>query len=338
MISSLLKFLTPQKKAKTTLVSKEEALERRKKFEQFVNDLQNHFVQTLQKYETKAVFLRDEWQRQDGHGGGITCVLQDGNFFEKAGVNTSKMSFPFNQGIAQSMKERGKVFTDDEIKRYNIYANGISLVIHPINPFVPTVHANYRWMELYDRETNQTIDCWFGGGGDLTPHYLFEEDCKEFHQGFKNACDPYGQDLYKKLKKECDDYFFIKFRNERRGIGGIFYDDFLIEDSWDKTFEFAQKAGWATLNSYNTILERRKDMKYNEKNMEWKQIRRGRYVEFNLVYDRGTKFGLFTPDARIESILMSLPHVAKWEYMYKIEEGSEEEKMQKVILNPVDWI
>ncbi|EGR34452.1 hypothetical protein IMG5_010790 [Ichthyophthirius multifiliis] len=234
------------------------------------------------------------------------------------------------------MKQRGKNYTDEEIQRYNIYANGISLVIHPQNPFIPTIHANYRWMELYDRESNITADFWFGGGSDLTPHYVNEEDFVLFHQGFYQAIN--DEQLYKKLKKQCDDYFYIQFRQEYRGIGGIFYDDFILDNNWEKTFDFSKRCGKVTLDSYIKIIENNKDKEFNEENMKWKQIRRGRYVEFNLVYDRGTKFGLYTPDARIESILMSLPHLACWEYMFQIKEGSKEEEMQKIILNAKDWI
>lgn len=237
------------------------------------------------------------------------------------------------------MKQRGKVYSQDELSNLVVYANGVSLVIHPINPFIPTVHANYRYLEIQNKLTGKVLDYWFGGGADLTPHYLFEEDCVLFHKKHKEACDETKDlALYPKLKKDCDEYFYLTHRKEHRGIGGIFYDDFLIQNDWNRTFSFSSLCANALITAYGQILERRKNTPFNDKNMHWKQIRRGRYAEFNLIIDRGTKFGLFTPDARIESILMSLPLVARWEYQHKIEKGSEEEKMQEVIKKARDWV
>jgi coproporphyrinogen III oxidase len=244
---------------------------------------------------------------------------------------------PLNKTLAQHMRQRGKSYENEE--NLLVYANGVSLVIHPISPFIPTVHANYRYFEIQDKTTGKTLDFWFGGGADLTPHYLFEEDCVLFHQEHKKACDSTKDlTLYPKLKKICDEYFYLPHRKEHRGIGGVFYDDFLIENDWYKTFRFSSFCATAVLNAYKEILNRRKDLKWTEENMHWKEIRRGRYAEFNLIIDRGTKFGLFTPDARIESILMSLPLVARWEYMHQVEKGSEEEKMMEVIKNARNWI
>lgn len=237
------------------------------------------------------------------------------------------------------MRQRGKDYKDEDIENLLVYANGVSLVIHPVNPYIPTVHANYRYFEIQDKKTGKAIDYWFGGGADLTPHYLFEDDCVLFHQKHKDACDSTKDlNLYRKLKKDCDEYFYLPHRKEHRGIGGLFYDDFLVDNDWEKTLAFSSSCANALIAAYNLILDRRKNVAYNEKNMHWKQIRRGRYAEFNLIIDRGTKFGLFTPDARIESILMSLPLVARWEYQHKVEKGSEEEKMMEIIRNARDWI
>jgi coproporphyrinogen III oxidase len=213
------------------------------------------------------------------------------------------------------------------------------LVIHPLNPYVPTVHANWRYFELYD-EKGVIIDRWFGGGADLTPYYLFEEDARHFHQTLKNAIDPFGDDLYFKYKKNCDAYFSNAHRNnEMRGIGGVFYDYLRPSNDEDaeRLFRFQQANGNAFLNAYLPIVSKRRNLPYGEREIEWQEIRRGRYVEFNLIHDRGTIFGLKT-NGRTESILMSLPPRARWAYNYQPQPGSEEEKLLQFCLHPKDWI
>ena len=237
------------------------------------------------------------------------------------------------------MRKRGKPYNNDEIDNFLLYANGVSLVIHPVNPFIPTIHANYSYFEVQNKNTNEVIDYWFSGVADLTPHYLFESDCELFHHAHKIACDTMNDPkLYPILKKNCDEYFYLPHRKEHLGIGGLFYDDFLIENNWEKTYKFSNLCANALIAVYGEILNKRCNTPYNEKNLNWKLIRRGRYAEFNLIPDRRTKFGLFTPDDRIENILMSLPLVARWEYQYKVKPGSEEEKMMNVIKNARDWI
>ncbi len=219
------------------------------------------------------------------------------------------------------------------------FACGLSLVIHPANPFVPTVHCNYRMFELYN-EKDEVIDRWFGGGTDLTPYYLFEEDAIHFHQTYKNACDDFDPSFYPAFKKECDGYFVNWHRNaERRGIGGIFYDHQRPSEKQDINFwmQFAARCGNAFMEAYIPIVEKRKTTAYNDYQKYWQEIRRGRYVEFNLVHDRGTLFGLKT-NGRIESILMSLPPTVRFEYNQQPAAGSEEEKLVQVLLNPKDWV
>ena len=219
------------------------------------------------------------------------------------------------------------------------FACGLSLVIHPLNPYVPTVHANWRYFEVHD-EAGYVMDRWFGGGTDLTPNYLFEEDAIHFHQTIKNAIDPYGVDLYGKYKKNCDDYFVNKHRQgEMRWIGGIFYDHLRPHDTDDarRLLSFQQSNGNAFLEGYLPLVHKRNSMPYGEREIKWQELRRGRYVEFNLIHDRGTLFGLNTR-GRTESILMSLPPRARWLYNYKPEPGSEEDKLLQVCLHPKDWL
>jgi coproporphyrinogen III oxidase len=219
------------------------------------------------------------------------------------------------------------------------FACGLSLVIHPVNPFVPTVHCNYRMFELYDEQQN-IIDCWFGGGTDLTPYYLIEEDVIHFHQTYKAVCDQFDKGFYPTFKKNCDDYFVNTHRNnERRGIGGIFYDYKRPDEKRDVEFwlDFARACGYAFIDAYIPIVNKRKNTAYNAEQKHWQEIRRGRYVEFNLVHDRGTLFGLKT-NGRIESILMSLPPTVRFEYNYQPLPGSEEDKLLQVCLHPKEWV
>lgn len=294
----------------------------------YIESLQNRICSALEETDGKAKFIEDAWQRPEG-GGGKTRVITDGNVFEKGGVNTSVV---FGD-VSEAMKTQLKIDGD------KWFACGLSLVLHPVNPFVPTVHCNYRMFELYN-EKDEVIDRWFGGGTDLTPYYLFEEDAKHFHQTYKKVCDKFDSSFYQIFKKDCDDYFVNTHRNnERRGIGGIFYDYLKPDEKHDSEFliNFSKACGDAFIPSYIPILEKRKSCSFTAENKYWQEIRRGRYVEFNLIHDRGTLFGLKT-NGRTESILMSLPPTVRFEYNYQPEKGSEEEKLLQVCLNPVEWI
>jgi coproporphyrinogen III oxidase len=295
---------------------------------QFIYDLQDDICGALERCDGKAKFAEDEWERSEG-GGGKTRMIENGNVFEKGGVNTSVVFGNVTKAMRSQLEIEGDKW----------FAGGLSLVIHPLNPFIPTVHCNYRMFELYD--ANETIiDRWFGGGTDLTPYYLFEEDVKHFHQTYKNVCDDFDERFYFLFKKHCDDYFVNHHRNnERRGVGGIFYDYQRSSSANDVKFwlNFARACGYAFMDAYVPIVEKRKHIVYNEGHRYWQEIRRGRYVEFNLVHDRGTLFGLKT-NGRTESILMSLPPTVRFEYNYQPKHGSEEDKLLQVCLNPREWI
>jgi coproporphyrinogen III oxidase len=271
--------------------------------------------------------VEDRWERPGG-GGGKTRVIRDGNVFEKGGVNTSVV----HGVLPEIMQQRFGVEESD------FFACGISLVIHPFSPMVPTVHANFRYFELTGKD-GEIADAWFGGGADLTPYYLFEEDAVHFHETLKAPCDKHGEDLYPRYKKECDDYFFNTHRGERRGIGGLFFDYLRGDEnrSLDFWHQFVRDAGSSFVEAYIPIVERRKGMEWTPQQKEWQEIRRGRYVEFNLIHDRGTLFGLKT-NGRIESILMSLPAVARWEYDHHPAEGTEEARLVEVLREPKEWI
>lgn len=294
----------------------------------FIHDLQDRICSALEQVDGKAKFIEDKWERSEG-GGGKTRVIANGNVFEKGGVNTSVVYGDVTDTMRTQLKIDGAKW----------FACGLSLVIHPVNPFVPTVHCNYRMFELYN-EKDEVVDRWFGGGTDLTPYYLFEEDAKHFHQTYKDACDEFDTSFYPKFKKDCDDYFVNWHRNgERRGIGGIFYDHQRPNEKQDVDFwmNFGKCCGNAFIKAYIPIVEKRKNLTYTEENKHWQEIRRGRYVEFNLVHDRGTLFGLKT-NGRIESILMSLPPTVRFEYNYQPVPESEEDKLLKACLNPIDWV
>jgi coproporphyrinogen III oxidase len=250
--------------------------------------------------------------------------------FEKGGVNTSVVFGEVTDTMRNQLKINGKSW----------FACGLSLVLHPVNPFVPTVHCNYRMFEVYGENETEAADRWFGGGTDLTPYYLFEEDAKHFHQTYKNACDAFDASFFPTFKKECDNYFVNWHRNkERRGIGGIFYDHQRpgAEKDVQFWFNFGKTCGDAFITAYLPIVQKRKNTAYTEVHKHWQEIRRGRYVEFNLVHDRGTLFGLKT-NGRTESILMSLPPTVRFEYNYQPQPGSEEDKLWQACLNPVDWV
>jgi coproporphyrinogen III oxidase len=293
-----------------------------------IHRLQDTICTALEQADGRARFVEDAWERPEG-GGGKTRVIANGDVFEKGGVNTSVVFGRVTDAMRNQLKIHGEEW----------FACGLSLVIHPLNPFVPTIHCNYRMFELYDASGNLT-DRWFGGGTDLTPYYLFEEDARHFHGVLKNVCDRFDPDFYPRFKEACDQYFVNHHRNkESRGIGGIFYYYQRVDSKHDLTFwmNFANACGHALLEAYIPIVEKRKAMAYSDKQKHWQEIRRGRYVEFNLVHDRGTLFGLKT-NGRIESILMSLPPTVRFEYNYKPEPGSEEERLEQVLLHPRKWV
>ncbi len=294
----------------------------------FIEKLQDAICAALEESDAGGKFKQDIWQREGG-GGGKTRVLENGKVFEKAGVNTSIVFGEVSDAMRLQLKIEGAKW----------FACGLSLVIHPKNPMVPTVHANYRMFELYN-EDGALADRWFGGGTDLTPYYLFEKDAKHFHGTYKSICDKYDIGFYADFKKHCDDYFVNSHReNERRGIGGIFYDYQKPSDEKEVNFwmDFAKDCGYGFIDAYIPIVEKRKELPYTDEQVFWQQIRRGRYVEFNLIHDRGTIFGLKT-GGRTESILMSLPPTVRFNYDYYPEAGTEEDKLLQVCLQPVDWV
>jgi coproporphyrinogen III oxidase len=295
---------------------------------EIIHTMQNKICSALELCDGKATFSEDKWDRPEG-GGGKTRVIANGNVFEKGGVNTSIVFGDVTEAMKTQLKIDGAKW----------FACGLSIVLHPVNPFVPTVHCNYRMFELYNKN-DEVIERWFGGGTDLTPYYLFEEDAKHFHQTYKNTCDAFDATFYPVFKKNCDNYFVNWHRNEeRRGIGGIFYDYQRPDDTKDVHFwmNFGKSCGDAFIEAYVPIVENRKATPYTAEKKYWQEIRRGRYVEFNLVHDRGTLFGLKT-NGRTESILMSLPPTVRFEYNYQPNFGTEEYKMQEACLHPKEWI
>lgn len=302
----------------------------RERWIEYVLQLQQEICTTLEKIDGKGGFVTDNWERADGRGGGgKTRVIAQGNVFEKGGVNTSVVYGKVTEKMRKQLGLDGEKW----------FACGLSLVIHPQNPFVPTVHANWRYFELYDEKDN-VIDRWFGGGSDLTPYYLFEEDAVHFHQTFKDAMQPFGEELYPTYKKWCDEYFTNTHRaNEMRGIGGVFYDHLKPTPDMDleQLFLFQQANGNSFLNAYLPIVEKRKSQPFTPENKYWQEIRRGRYVEFNLIHDRGTLFGLKT-NGRTESILMSLPPTVRFDYNYQPKVGSEEEKLLEACRHHREWV
>jgi len=299
----------------------------KKQFVTYIKNLQNTITSSLEAIDGKALFVEDTWERPEG-GGGRTRVIENGNVFEKGGVNTSEI----HGKLPESMQQLFGV-TDA-----HFFACGLSLVLHPSNPMVPTVHANWRYFELYNPE-GEIVNQWFGGGQDLTPYYLFEEDAKHFHQICKKACDVHNPKFYPEYKSRCDDYFYNTHREEARGIGGLFFD-YLKKTpkmSMQNWYHFVTEIGDSFLDAYVPIVEKRKHLPYSEENKKWQEIRRGRYVEFNLVHDKGTLFGLKT-NGRIESILMSLPPKVQWIYNHHPKAGSEEEKLIKALKKPKHWV
>ena len=294
--------------------------------EQFLKGLQDRICSALESEEDGAHFIEDAWQYDGGKGGGRTRVLSGGKLIEQGGVN-------FSHVIGHSLPPSATAHRPELVGR-GFHAVGLSLVIHPRNPYVPTSHANVRF--FIAEKANEDPVWWFGGGMDLTPYYPEMEDVVAWHEASLAACKPFGEDIYPRYKKWCDDYFFLKHRNETRGVGGLFFDD-LNEWGFERCFEFMRSVGNHYLPAYLPIVQRRKNTPFGEREQAFQRYRRGRYVEFNLVYDRGTLFGLQS-GGRTESILMSLPPVANWRYNWQPEEGSAEDKLYKNFLKPRDWL
>jgi len=287
--------------------------------------LQDSICQQLEEEDGVARFVEDNWTREQG-GGGRTRVLTDGKVFEQGGVN-----FSYVQGTQMPASATAH---RPELQGRSFQAMGVSLVIHPHNPYVPTSHANVRFF-IAEKEGADPV-WWFGGGFDLTPYYANREDVIEWHKTSKAACDPFGEETYSKYKNWCDEYFYLKHRDETRGVGGLFFDD-LNEIGFEQSFAFMQSVGDHYIKAYRPIVNRRKDSKFDERERDFQLYRRGRYVEFNLVYDRGTLFGLQT-GGRTESILMSLPPLVKWRYNWHPEPGSAEADLYDNYLKPQDWL
>ena len=285
-------------------------------------NLQLHICSELEAEDGKAKFVEDNWQRPGG-GGGHTRVIQHGNVFEKGGVNFSAVHGELSDRIMQALGLNDNQF----------FATGVSIVIHPINPFVPIIHMNVRYFELGDGTY------WFGGGIDLTPHYIRKEDAQFFHSALKSTCDRFDADYYPEFKKWADDYFYISHRKETRGIGGIFFDRLKEDQSHTKEqrWNFVQAVGETFAPTYRHLVAKNKSAKYSDSNLQWRNLRRGRYVEFNLVYDKGTKFGLET-DGRIESILMSLPETASWFYNFQPADNSPERETLDLLRKDIGWV
>ena len=325
-------------------MSKEPPKNSREKTKNLLLKLQDNICESLENTDGKAKFTEESWLREEG-GGGRSRVLKNGSIFEQAGVNFSEVH---GKELPQSI-----ISQRPEAKGHEWFATGTSMVLHPINPFIPTVHLNYRYFEAGPV-------WWFGGGADLTPYYPYLTDVRNFHKEHCNACEKVNKNLHKVFKPWCDEYFFLKHRNESRGIGGIFYD---YQDgsgriykgdnkeskaykesinigelnlNWNNLFSLAENCGGAFLDSYQPIIEKRVNQNYTKDQREFQLYRRGRYVEFNLVWDRGTIFGLQT-NGRTESILMSLPPLARWEYGYKAKKGSREDYLTKIFTKPQDW-
>jgi coproporphyrinogen III oxidase len=286
----------------------------------FVHDLQNRICRAIEAADGRAGFVEDRWERPGG-GGGITRIISGGRVFEKGGVNTSLVHGTLPERIAERMGVESGMF----------FATGISLVLHPHSPRIPTVHANFRYFERGGH------DAWFGGGIDLTPYVADEEDCRQFHRTIRDACDRHGAELYPRFKAWCDEYFLIKHRGERRGVGGVFYDYLRGDETeLERWSRFQTDVAEAFLPAYTPIVERHRDESFSEREKKFQMLRRGRYVEFNLVYDRGTTFGLET-QGRVESILMSLPPVVHFDYAAPMGTTDSERLLMEWLREPREW-
>ncbi len=303
----------------------------------YLLQLQDTICERLEQEDGEAVFRQDEWQRPEG-GGGRSRVISGGAVIEKGGVNFSHV---FGKSLPPSATQ-----ARPELAGRGFQAMGVSLVIHPHNPYVPTSHANVR-LFVAEKEGEEPV-WWFGGGYDLTPYYGFEEDCRYWHQTAKAACEPFGEEIYPRFKQWCDEYFYLPHRDEPRGIGGLFFDDLSFDDlnsdennggdgGFDRSFAFMQAVGNSYIEAYQPIMARRKATPYGERERQFQLYRRGRYVEFNLVHDRGTIFGLQS-NGRTESILMSLPPLVRWEYDYQPEAGSQEAELNNKFLINREWV
>lgn len=292
---------------------------------EFFLSLQDTICRALENIDQKATFQQDNWERKEG-GGGHTRVLTNGALFEQAGVNFSHV---YGDTLPKSATAHRP-----ELAGRRFQAMGVSLVIHPLNPYIPTSHANVRFF-IAEKDGEEPV-WWFGGGFDLTPYYGFEEDVIHWHKVAKSVCAPFSEDYYPRYKKWCDDYFYIKHRNEPRGVGGLFFDDLNTPD-FDHCFEFVQHVGLGYLDAYLPIVEKRKSMPWSERERQFQLYRRGRYVEFNLVWDRGTLFGLQS-GGRTESILMSMPPLVRFEYDYSPEPNTPEAKLYSDFLIQKEWV
>jgi coproporphyrinogen III oxidase len=291
----------------------------------YLLDLQDRICDALASIDAEQGFREDQWQRPQG-GGGRSRVLEGGAVFEKAGINFSHVHGDRLPPSATADRP--------ELAGRSFEAMGVSLVIHPHNPYVPTSHANVRF--FLAEKADAVPVWWFGGGFDLTPYYGFEQDAEHWHRIARQACEPFGPEVYPRFKQWCDEYFYLKHRNEPRGVGGLFFDD-LNQWGFERTFAFMRSVGDHYLPAYEPIVERRRDLGYGQRERDFQLYRRGRYVEFNLVYDRGTLFGLQS-GGRTESILMSLPPVVKWRYDWQPEPGTEEARLYEIFLKPRDWL
>jgi coproporphyrinogen III oxidase len=291
----------------------------------YLLDLQDTICTSVEKIEPKQNFIQEQWEREAG-GGGRSRILTDGQVFEQAGINFSHV---YGKQMPVSATAQRP-----ELAGCEFQAMGVSLVIHPLNPYVPTSHANVRF--FIAQKPNHDPIWWFGGGFDLTPYYPFEQDVRDWHQAAKNICQPYGDDVHPRFKAWCDDYFYLKHRNEPRGIGGLFFDD-LNQWGFERSFSFMQAVGNGYLSAYLPIVEKRKNIDFAKRERDFQLYRRGRYVEFNLLYDRGTLFGLQS-GGRTESILMSLPPLVKWQYNWQPEPDSPEAELYEKYLVPKDWV
>lgn len=295
------------------------------KVQNYLLNLQKKIIFSLEEADGSTSFIEDIWERAGG-GGGKTCVLEKGAVFEKAGVN---YSYVHGEKLPPSATSNRPELADS-----SFHALGVSIVVHPDNPYVPTSHANVRFFMAYPKQLPPIW--WFGGGFDLTPYYGFDEDCIHWHQTAKRACDPFGSHIYEAFKTWCDRYFYLKHRQEARGIGGLFFDDY-AEKNFQHSFSLMQSVGNAYIEAYLPIVERRKNIPFGQKEKNFQKYRRGRYVEFNLIYDRGTLFGLQS-NGRTESILMSLPPETSWTYLWAPEKNTPEAELYERYLPARDWL